>query len=909
MRRGIGSIFLVTLLVFSITFASAGWFSDTWGKITGNVVSDLDDALVVELEFEEYANNYISFTGKRDFYVLNSLEDDLSGKEGLAFSVWIKSNNFSSQNRVIFSDTVDGNARFEITLTKDGEVCVGLNTGNQSWSVGCTANEISFEEWNHLVINWDGETGNASVVINNVIETIKEGHVGVLTRQGSSRRAGIGDRPDQDNWYYDAFNGEMDNVKIYDRTLSADEIGELYEEDIDVDFSCLNLSREECIPAGCNWFSSEELCMGKEDLEQRPTCIDSDAGGFTKSGTLGKVYGEKGNVTYLADNGSNETVWDSCSDDLILKEYYCLLGSMKNVNYDCSSYGGRVCVDGACVEGSVVENITTCGDYINEFDCNNESLTSRIAQGECISEPWVDDDGSFYVVPIDSCYCSWDDAEEFCKLEYGIEINETQASCESTTAFLKAPTDITIENTQWELRYNDSWEYGSEKSYYVSFKQRDDYYSETIYVEEMIIGDDAYYDVQERLDDALEYGLCQQQRVYADYETDDYQIIYLCKNVWDVAYDSREITSDNDQDITAIWVNGDKMFRVESRSYDYDNCYSYEDCKAMEERKHREEQRDVTEFLGKLIDNDAEYVGGFYLPWQTEQFVKYLLEDCESEIEEEEYQGSWSCKTEPVICPPHGEQTEVCTRWTDDGREERESTLSCSPGICSGCYVPRWFDYSSDNTCIPYGIRFEQQTGWSIEDVFFNDTNQEGLSVAQVNSYGDDVDLVVYEDGTALLVLETRSDEFVNITLEKDETYDWDALTGDSHGDNILYYNLIVKDIVYDNVSYEDSYVSLEFQIAGTYEQRTEEALNAYCDIDGQIKEQKITDKGGDWAKCQNNYECDSNLCSSGECIDLKAVAEEASAFKEIWTKITCRFSALFGIDESYEQCLADRFA
>jgi hypothetical protein len=75
--------------------------------------------------------------------------------------------------------------------------------------------------------------------------------------------------------------------------------------------------------------------------------------------------------------------------------------------------------------------------------------------------------------------------------------------------------------------------------------------------------------------------------------------------------------------------------------------------------------------------------------------------------------------------------------------------------------------------------------------------------------------------------------------------------------------------------------------------------LNSYCDIDGKTKTQKTMDSEGKWASCQNNYECESNVCSSGECIEI-------TKFKVLITKVLCKLGHLFSI-ENYQQCVTDR--
>jgi len=81
--------------------------------------------------------------------------------------------------------------------------------------------------------------------------------------------------------------------------------------------------------------------------------------------------------------------------------------------------------------------------------------------------------------------------------------------------------------------------------------------------------------------------------------------------------------------------------------------------------------------------------------------------------------------------------------------------------------------------------------------------------------------------------------------------------------------------------------------------------FNAYCNYDGRIKEQKTVDYQGNWAKCQNNYECESNACSSGECIEIANMIRDAKGFKSVFVKVVCRVANLFNV-ENYEECVVN---
>ena len=72
-----------------------------------------------------------------------------------------------------------------------------------------------------------------------------------------------------------------------------------------------------------------------------------------------------------------------------------------------------------------------------------------------------------------------------------------------------------------------------------------------------------------------------------------------------------------------------------------------------------------------------------------------------------------------------------------------------------------------------------------------------------------------------------------------------------------------------------------------------------YCAINGSIGAQKTEIA----AKCQNDFECDSNLCSSGKCVDFNGIVEQLTGFRGFVTKLLCRLTYFFS-SADYNKCL-----
>jgi len=466
-------------------------------------------------------------------------------------------------------------------------------------------------------------------------------------------------------------------------------------------------------------------------------------------------------------------------------------------------------------------------------------------------------------------------------------------SCDSAVSLIRSPASILTDERTWEVYYDD--ESDNSPVSYAGWRHSSNNQYNYVWASVSVLPDKKA--VEQALDNALEYQLCDKQRVYFDYDSEDYQTVYVCKNIWRLAYDAQKISpQDNwnyNNDVVVMWFNDNKLFNMEFSMNNYNSCYTLEDCEKMENWNHQRRQEDLIRFMDSLLNNQGKWTSA-YMDYLSESFVKYFLNGCSSEVSDEGYLGSWNCKQEPVICPPHGEQKQTCTRWNQvlNKEEKRETTISCSPGLCSGCYVSKWFGYSGDNKCIPYGFRFEEQG----EDMKTNTIYNDG------NTHGGDLFLNVTGDNSAYLKFGEGSD------YEDYWSWQWVSFEGEVKEGESYYFSWPKESDVSSGYFTVDKIVSSSESSGGvgylvlTFKVIT--SLNAYCDIDGQVKQQKVS-QYGEWAKCQNNYECFSNVCSNGECVDTAALARELTGFRGFVIRMLCSLSNPFS-EEGYAQCLSD---
>jgi len=172
----------------------------------------------------------LSFDGGSDYV-------DLGGPgplEGIgAFSIvgWVTTRNSSvsgdkriyandSNNVVQFVRTTDGSSR------EPDRIALRISTDG-SWSGFITStSEVSANTWFHVAGTWDGADGATEVYFNGTKEKSVTTQTGSLNEPNDTAFIGInnaGGDPDGNEW-----NGRMDNLRLYDKALTDQEVSNLY---------------------------------------------------------------------------------------------------------------------------------------------------------------------------------------------------------------------------------------------------------------------------------------------------------------------------------------------------------------------------------------------------------------------------------------------------------------------------------------------------------------------------------------------------------------------------------------------------------------------------------------------------------------------------------------------------------
>jgi hypothetical protein len=628
-------------------------------------------------------------------------------------------------------------------------------------------------------------------------------------------------------------------------------------------------------PNGCN----NGKCVGWDGgiIVPDSTCLDLDNGtnfferskayDFTKGGVYedycSKAPGSKTIVEYICRNGRVDF-------DLALCPNGCRDGAcLPPPGVDCkdSDNGLNYTTYGSVSRNGMISYDRCLSEtYLSELSCNLSLINSVSLEdplvvtsyycpngcmnGACLSEPFVQ--GT----------CSELSSEIVNKKELNIwdidfmPLNYDYEGVRSGVMYYWNEKE----------RKEDNYTYKEYEESYSTSKRYDDGKYEIIYVS-LVVFDDPTVNVQEILDRNLKHSICRVERHYSE-EGESDRAYYVCN--YNVMVNDYYSNSRNEVEYRNIfWSKDNAIVNVRS------TIYSYVD----DEELQQETAARTFDLISSLRDNRYKGVyEDFDLTIAIQAYVYHALEMCSSDLAlptipgtNEPCYNNWQCKLEPVVCPEYGYQNRICNDMGSCGMPAKQDTIYCSPGICSGCYVPRWFGYNADNICVPYGARLASQEKDSGREYEFVDE--------------DEASLVVYpkEDYAVLTIIGAFYNDTYNL-------YSGNTYFINVGGDEIKF--------TVDKIGSDDR---------GNYiEISTVENFNAYCGYDGRLGRQKVGTLNYP-ASCQENFECDSNLCTSGYCVELDQIAREAQGFRAMFVKMYCRLGNLFS-DNGYNQCVADYF-
>lgn len=156
----------------------------------------------------------------------------------ISISVWVAPRSFGSGigeklYPIINQQNVNTNEGFALGIYRHGSWSFQFGTGDKWVELWEEGNPIPKEKWSYLTATYDSATGKAAIYLNGQLinEKIIEPQVAILP---SSQKLIIGKHNQSETiaggvFDMNMFNGLMDELKIYDRTLTAQEVKSSFE--------------------------------------------------------------------------------------------------------------------------------------------------------------------------------------------------------------------------------------------------------------------------------------------------------------------------------------------------------------------------------------------------------------------------------------------------------------------------------------------------------------------------------------------------------------------------------------------------------------------------------------------------------------------------------------------------------
>jgi PKD repeat protein len=165
--------------------------------------------------------------GGASLSVLNA--EDLSGMKELTMSVWAKKNNATTGGLALYKS---GSYSMSVYSNYfNGHI---TNSSTTATYPSASNSNISSTEWHHYVIIYNGSIVRTYFDGNELIYGTRNfgGNVGILTNDLSVGKSSAGV----------SFNGAIDELRIYDKALTQQEISDLY-----------NLAERKCVIGRAYW--------------------------------------------------------------------------------------------------------------------------------------------------------------------------------------------------------------------------------------------------------------------------------------------------------------------------------------------------------------------------------------------------------------------------------------------------------------------------------------------------------------------------------------------------------------------------------------------------------------------------------------------------------------------------------
>ena len=200
-------------------------FNDNNGTVARDGSFSGNDGTIDGVTWQD--EGWVSFDGTND-YVDCTASADFDFTTNLTLSAWVKANSISGWPRIIskFGVSPAPYSGYEMLIGSPGsdKLTFGVNIDGTFYAMFGTK-VLSTNTWYYLVITYDGSV--AKFYIDGEEDSCGSGNcnqVGSIITNNENLQ--IGRWPGDSDGY---FNGSIDDVRVYNRVLSAQEISDMYE--------------------------------------------------------------------------------------------------------------------------------------------------------------------------------------------------------------------------------------------------------------------------------------------------------------------------------------------------------------------------------------------------------------------------------------------------------------------------------------------------------------------------------------------------------------------------------------------------------------------------------------------------------------------------------------------------------
>jgi len=178
----------------------------------------------------KYGGAY-EFDGVRDYITMGTASStDITS---LTISAWVYVKSLAHPNTIVSRRVWGGDVPYQFRVDNAGYVILSWYRAASGWQDCHTANGlITTNNWHHITATFDNSTLNCSIYIDGVLKINETKTYGLNKNPTATTMIGRQQYSDDLNTLNYYFNGTIDEVRIWDRTLSEDEIMQSYKSNL-----------------------------------------------------------------------------------------------------------------------------------------------------------------------------------------------------------------------------------------------------------------------------------------------------------------------------------------------------------------------------------------------------------------------------------------------------------------------------------------------------------------------------------------------------------------------------------------------------------------------------------------------------------------------------------------------------